>query len=327
MVDRLRVVVVGGTGYLGAVVGRKLAARHRVVVAARRRPTGSEHWARNLAGFEAADVTRPDGVRRVARIDADVFIYCVSLDHRASAASIDHAWEVNVAPVWHLLHRLSESGRRTRFVYLSTSQVYGPLSGTVDERSETDPRNHYALTHLLAETATSRYRAVPGIKIVNVRVSNGYGAPIFSDANCWWLVANDLCRSAMQEYEIRLTSDGTPLRDFIHVEDVAAGIEVLVEAPDAQLRHEVYNLGSGSTVSILELSRRIAEIHELKYGRRVPVRLVHGEAPVTTAPTMQESRFRFLSERVRELGYRPTITLDEGISMLFDYLEESGRPT
>ena len=91
------------------------------------------------------------------------------------------------------------------------------------------------------------------VKCINVRLSSGYGSPVFYGNNCWWLVINDLCKTAFTKNIIKLLSDGSPQRDFIHISDIALTVKKLLLAKKEMPR--VMNLCSGKTISMLEIAK------------------------------------------------------------------------
>ena len=88
--------------------------------------------------------------------------------------------------------------------------------------------NIYGLTHFLSEDICSYYNVNTETDCINVRLSNSYGSPVFMENNCWWLVINDLCKTAFSKDEIKLLSDGSPQRDFIQSSDICRAIEILI---------------------------------------------------------------------------------------------------
>ena len=131
-------------------------------------------------------------------------------------------------PTWNLLEHFTKNGLE-KFIYFSTIHVYGNLpKETITEDYQLQPLNTYGLTHLLSENICNYYNDKTETDCINVRLSNSYGSPVFKENNCWWLVINDLCKTAIENSEIRLQSDGSPQRDFIHGDDIAHACEKIL---------------------------------------------------------------------------------------------------
>jgi len=309
------VSVIGATGYLGSHISAGLAAAgHRVRAWGRRRPEGAAEWAGLFERLSTGDLEQNETVDAIVDEASDALVYCVSLDHRAAEQDPDRAWQVNVRPVWQLLDRLSQRGP-SRFVFLSTSQVYGTVEGRISEITPTQPRNHYALTHLMAEQVVQRYCDKQGSGI-SLRLSNGFGAPVFEDANCWWLVINDFCRTAVNDGEIRLMSAGLQQRDFIHVDDITAAVSLVVGLPGKRLDKPFYNVGSGRAVLILELAHRVADVCERLGGDRIPVLMPDGSRSVGFDMHVPTNTLSYSPEAFCKLGFEPAVSLDQGIRRL-----------
>ena len=71
-------------------------------------------------------------------------------------------------------------------------------------KQQINPINAYGLTHLLSENICNYYNAKRETDCINVRLSNSYGSPVFNENMCWWLVVNDLCKSAFLKNKIDL---------------------------------------------------------------------------------------------------------------------------
>ena len=108
-----------------------------------------------------------------------------------------------------------------RFIYFSTAHIYGaPLEGTITEKSLPSPVHPYAITHRAAEDyviAAAKQKRIQGTVL---RLSNSFGAPVSPHVNRWTLLANDLCRQAVEKGTITLRSNGCQYRDFICLTDV-----------------------------------------------------------------------------------------------------------
>ena len=319
------VSVIGATGYLGSHVSSHLAsAGFQVRAWGRRRPEGHQEWAKPFAAFETGDLTDDGTLDRVLADKSDAVVYCVSMDHHETESDLDRAWKVNVRPVWRLLDRLS--GRQSlRFVYLSTAQVYGLPKGVVDEQTAVNPRNHYALTHLMAELLVRRYNDIPRSICASLRVSNGFGAPVFQDANCWWLVINDFCRTAVKKGKIQLSSDGLQWRNFVHTDNIAAAVELLLSKSPGAVRSSIYNVGGSRSTTILELAHRVSAAYRSLTGRSVPVVMPDGSTSKGAGEPDAIAGFEYSTAAIEALGYRLAVDLNEGIERLLTHLMRGNR--
>ena len=162
--------------------------------------------------------------------DFDIIINLVSLDHHKSQLNPDLVSSINVLPTWNLLERFTKK-KLNKFIYFSTTQVYGDLSSeSITENKSMNPINYYGLTHSLSEIICNYFNSNSSTECINIRLSNGYGSPVLKNNNCWDLAINNFCKTAVENGKIIIKSDGTPMRDFIHLSDIEKAIEVIIES-------------------------------------------------------------------------------------------------
>ncbi|WP_113924637.1 NAD-dependent epimerase/dehydratase family protein [Cognataquiflexum aquatile] len=244
----------------------------------------------------------------------DLLIHLVSLDHRRSNGFPHAVSAENVTPVWSLLDIFSKKGLK-KFIYFSTTQVYGNIQNEIiSEHRNPKTNNAYALTHHVGEVICEYYNRNYSVDCHVVRLSNNYGAPILEKNNSWWLIVNDLCRMAFIHKELVLTSDGSPIRDFIHGWDVCYGVQLIIESSS---KHGIFNLCSGITLSIKEVAEKIKTVFYNRYGLELIISA--GEQ----RPHFEIRKFVLDNSLIRSLGFETKWSLEVGINELFDYLEQN----
>ncbi len=151
-----------------------------------------------------------------------------------------------------------------RFIYLSTFHIYGVDSGTITENTPPNPKNDYASTHLFAEYYLKQFNNLPSIIF---RLTNSYGSPKSIDSSKWYLVLNDLARSAFLDKKIVLKGNGKAVRDFIYMGDVCKVIEKSFKfKPNSTL-----NLSSNQTYSMLYLAKKVQSVFKKKYNKELEI--------------------------------------------------------
>jgi dTDP-glucose 4,6-dehydratase/UDP-glucose 4,6-dehydratase len=140
------------------------------------------------------------------------------------------------------------------------------------------------------------------IEAVIARFSNGFGAPAALSADCWSLAFPSFCRSAAQDGVVQLSSAGQQQRDFLTLSDMAAAIELLLDAPGASSGDTdvIYNVGGGRSLSMREAAAIVAQEYCELTGERIEVGLP-GDA--LSAP--REAAVEYCFDRIAALGYRP----------------------
>ena len=318
--NRRRALVLGASGYLGGHISQMLLQQDWEVFGWGTREI-HKHPLNCYPHFyyKAGDVAQ-DSVRQMMLCcEPDIVICCVALDQKRSEQDISLALMVNVDAVWHLVAQLDGVAQKpTRFIYLSTIQVYGNLSDIVLESYEPSPINAYGLTHLMAEFAVRSFSDSKFIKPMVVRLANGYGPPIDPKARCWSLVANDFCRSAVQEKRVQLLSDGTADRDFVFADDVARAV---VELARLDSQQNIFNIASGRTINLLELAFMVTNQYQERHGEKIPVVDSEGVEIYREENSSSRPSFSFDVGRIRMLGIDLNTSIEEGIQALFKSLE------
>lgn len=308
-----KILVIGAGGYLGAHLSLYLARQNYQVTAFCHHPRNDvQEWNSAMAQILYGDITSPETRQKLAKDAYDYVIYLISLNHFDSEQAPEPVCQTNVLPLWEMTTLMK--GKVKKFVYFSTQQVYGrPATDIISEDLIPQPVNHYGLTHLLCEDIIRYQNQQSATRFINVRLSNGYGAPVFQDNNCWWLVINDLCRSAAREKCIRLQSDGSPQRDFIHVQDIARAIALLLHTEEST---DTYNLSSGQSYTIGEIALFVQEIYQEITKKQIPVYLPEGKSLVTKP----QHRILVDNQRIKSLGFIPQNNIRTGILSIFNVL-------
>lgn len=312
-----KVLITGGNGYLGARLSLHLANEGYAVtpLCYPEKPL-DESWLNKMDMVLVGDVRDDRFLTEISENSYDVIIHLVSLDHNQSNGNPIFVSSVNISPVWSILDIFSKKGLK-KFVYFSTMQVYGTLtSEIVTEQKETATLNAYALTHNIGEMICNHYNRTSNTECRIVRLSNSYGAPIFNENNCWWLVVNDLCKNAYFDKQIVLQSDGTPQRDFIHGWDVCNAIKTIIESSSPIT---TFNVSSGKTLTIMDIALKIQEVYKSKYNNILPIKA----APLKE--NLKKEKFLIDNSQIRGIGFEPKWSLEQGITDLFNYFERDNE--
>ena len=310
------ILVIGGGGYLGARLCSHLAKKgYSVKIFDKSVPNENVNWHELMDEIVIGDVRNVDCIENLAQKHIDAVIQLVSLDHHKSEAPPGIISTVNVLPTWNLLEIFTKNGLK-KFINFSTQHVLGSLTkGLIKESYTPQPNSKYALTHFIREQIVNYYHYKTGTDCINVRISNGYGSPVFSGNNCWWLVVNNLCLNAYHEQHIKLHSDGSPVRDFIHVSDISQATERILE--DSTNNLNLYHIASGSTTTILNVAKLVQRVYQERYGKKIRV-VTKGAEP---SALDEIERMQIDTSRIKSIGYRAGTSLELGINEIFDYLE------
>jgi len=275
----MRVVVTGGAGYIGSVVTEALCDRGDQVVVFDSLVTGHRQAVDERATFVHGDL-RDGGLAAVlGGADAVVHMAAISLVGE-SVVEPDRYFQNNVVGGLALLDAARTAGVRS-VVFSSTAAVYGsPDRSPVDEGVPVHPTNPYGATKLAIEHALAAYTTY-GISSARLRYFNAAGASArFGEDHRpeSHLVPRLLAVAAGEDPEAVLfgadwpTRDGTAIRDYIHVLDLAdAHLRALDWCAGRRGETVAWNLGCGGGFSVIEVIRAVERVT----GRALRVR----EAP------------------------------------------------
>lgn len=283
-----------------------------------------QKWIEKMSSIVEGDAGDNSILSKIFDEKIDCIIHTVSLDHRVTGQDPDGTLRINVGILWKLLDICVSKGVG-KLIYLSTQQVYGRRGAgeIIHEDDPLNPANAYGLSHKYCEDLCSLYLREKGIDTICTRISNGFGAPVFAECNCWWLVINDFCKSALRKGEIKLLSDGSPQRDFIQINDICRAMELFANLPREKGKHDVYNLGSGKTFAILELAHYVSRACKGRYGKEFRVVLPGNEISNDASRFSDIPKFKYDIGRLNELGLQPKRDLDAGIHDVLDFLERN----
>jgi UDP-glucose 4-epimerase len=314
-----RILVVGASGYIGARLSYLLAKEnYAITTLCYPNVPDNKEWISLMHDVVIGDITKEKTIDKITDNYYDVVIYLVSLDHNDSNKKPAFVNSINVLPVWNLLEAFKTKNTLRKFIYFSTIHVYGKITNeAIKENYKTNPIAPYGLTHLLAENICNMYNISGKMNCINIRLSNSYGSPFFKENNCWWLVVNDLCRTAFNEHKIVLKSDGSPLRDFIHYRDIFKAIKTLIKS-DTKNLNNVFNLSSGKTLSIFELATKVKNVYEEKYKEEISIIFPKG-----AESRRIKERYTISNKALKNIGFKDNTSIEEGIDELFDYLEKN----
>jgi nucleoside-diphosphate-sugar epimerase len=221
--------------------------------------------------------------------------------HLAAMAGLAKSWtdfdlyeSCNVNATQRLLEALRGHGSLRRFIYASTSSVYGRY-GFGDEMLLPRPISPYGVTKLAAENLCRAHAEEFALPLVVLRYFSIYGPRQRPDMGYHRFIRALLCGEPITVY-----GDGLQVRGNTFIDDCVAATVAALEAPAG----EVYNVGGGETANVWEILDKLQSILGCRaVVRREPAR--PGDQRFTTADTARLTRF---------LGWRPRVSLDAGLA-------------
>jgi dTDP-glucose 4,6-dehydratase len=303
----MRVLVTGGAGFQGShLVARWIQAGHDVTILntfsemAELATTRSASDARVIWG----SVTDKEIVRKTAR-NQDVIVHLaarISVDE--SIADPESILEVNVMGTFNILESVRETG--ARLIYASTCEAYGYAPPPITEHSEFSPHSPYAASKAAADRLCYAYYKTYGIDVTIVRPCNIYGEGQKADQG--GAVIPTMVGRGLAGQPVSIHGDGSQRREYMHVSDLASAYDLLLGSTG--LSGEVFNVGSGETISI----RHIAEIVADQLGAQIEY---HDSRPG------EVQGFGLESSKAKKLGFSPKVRFEEGLPRYIEWRKKT----
>jgi dTDP-glucose 4,6-dehydratase len=258
----MKLLVTGGAGFIGSNFVRFMLENYpdyhvlnldKLTYAGNlENLSGLEHDSRHQ--FIQADICDPDAVGRILRKGVDAVVNFAAESH--VDRSILHSQEfirTNVVGTLNLVE-LSRKNKIGRFIQISTDEVYGSLgaSGLFTELSPIEPNSPYAASKASADLLVRSYCHTHGFPGIITRCSNNYGPYQFPEKLIPLLISNAIAGEPLPIY-----GDGMNVRDWIHVRDHCAAIDVVLhKGKDG----EVYNVGGRQELPNIYVAQLILKL-------------------------------------------------------------------
>ncbi len=275
----MRILVTGGAGYIGSVLSAFLLDNKFKVTILDNLSTGYERLIDPRAKFVLGDILNKNNLM-------DAMEGCDAVVHLAGKAVVSESIERaeyyylnNTQGTINVLDVMNER-KIKKFIFSSTCAVYGtPPTNTINEKCETNPINPYGDSKLRADSLISKYSKLHEHESYSFRFFNVSGSYISSTGKIFGeihepethLIPSIINSKIVTVYGSNFpTPDGTAIRDYVHVVDLANAIRkaILIKKPSG---HYIYNLGAGIGHSVLEV---IATVEKVT-GNSVKINFAH----------------------------------------------------
>jgi nucleoside-diphosphate-sugar epimerase len=312
-----RILITGGAGFIGSTLAERLADDNQVLLLDRffhgqavAFTSLSKHP--NVSMIEA-DILDSAKIEQVAS-EVNIVIHAAAIVGVGRVCSYPReTLETNFTGTSNILRAVDKSPHLERFVYFSTSEVFGVNSFRVHEDTPTaigpaaEARWSYAIAKLAGEHLVKAYHRQGGLPVVTVRPFNVFGPRRLGSHAILQFVL-----SSLMGEPIEVHGDGSQIRSWCFIEDFCDAIIEMLGRPEAV--GEDFNIGNPqNTLTILQLAQQVMEVT----GRSVPIKLIDSPFPdiEIRVPSLEKAR--------QVLDYRPKYELRKGLELTAEWYRKN----
>ncbi|MGG1678425.1 NAD-dependent epimerase/dehydratase family protein [Neobacillus sp. NRS-1170] len=302
----MSVLVTGGMGFLGTTLIRMLREQGEVVVSYDRRALENNDD-RNLNYIQGDLLDLPLLIETIRKFDVQGIIHTAAISHPYFSRDIPYQTVMTNAVGTTNVFEAARLNGVKRVVNFSSECAYGNNQnlGYINEDVPLNPTTPYGATKVFTEKLARVYSDLYGMEIPSLRPGWIYGPGQFMQCYMKTLLRNAIDGVPTVEDE------GNEYRfQYVHVTDVAAASIQSLTVPATNLRHGVYNITGGTQISYAEL---------VDYVNRLFPQAIIDIGPGTIDVLDQNAKFD-ITRAEEDLGYRPRIELNEGITTYAEWL-------
>lgn len=308
------IIIIGGAGYIGSILSKKLLVKNYKVIVIDKLIYGSGP-VENLKKDKNFKLIKKDISNISTQIkhllDADAVVYLSELVGDPAckikpieALKTNYLSLVSVATICKFLNI-------KRFIYTSSCSVYGAQKkNLLNEKSSIKPLSHYARIKILSEKALAEITD-DNFKPTSLRLGTVFGRSL---RNRFDLVVNTFCRAAKYDKKIVIHGNGKQIRPNIHVADVAEGIISVLEAPIKKVGGETFNLSCDkNNKSILNLAKKVKN----KFS----------DVEILKDDKLSDKRdYQVTSKKIfKKIGFKANKTIDYAVDEFLDLFEKKSK--
>jgi dTDP-glucose 4,6-dehydratase len=313
----MRVLITGGAGFIGSNFVRMVASGDfkeisSLQVLDKLTYAGVRENLKDISiipryHFSQGDICDPFIVAELLQeVDAVINFAAESHVDRSISGAADFV-QTNIVGVQVLLNAIQASGRKVRFLQVSTDEVYGSIEeGSWTEDWPLQPNSPYSASKASGELLARSYNKTYGTDVVITRCSNNYGTHHFPEKLIPLFITN-----LIEGKKVPVYGNGRNVRDWLHVDDHCRGIyQVLTNGRSG----EVYNIGGGRELTNLEITHAILKA------------MGADESSIEFVEDRKGHDFRYSVDWTkinRELGYEPQVRFEDGLRQTIQWYRDN----
>ena len=301
----MKYLVTGGAGFIGSNLVEALVKKGHSVRIIDNFSSGSLN---NIKNFKKKikilnhDISKSSSKLSKFFTKVDVVIHLAGIaDIVPSIQNPKRYYEVNVTGTLNILEAANKASVK-KFIYAASASCYGiPKKFPTRETENLNPQYPYALSKILGEKLVMHWAKVYNMPNISLRFFNVYG-PRSRTTGAYGAVFGVFLAQKLRKKPLTIVGNGQQTRDFIHVYDL---VDALIKISKSNIKHDVFNLGSGKEVSVNTIANIIG-------GKKIKIPKRPGEPDRSLAD---------ISKVKSKINWKPKITINSGVKMLLKEIE------
>ena len=249
----MTILITGASGFVGSYLSSRFINENKKLFLISRKNS----FFINNKKIILTNINNLNKLENLFKKKIDHVVHCASLNEKLTNKNKNLAYKTALKGTENLL-KLSVKYKIKKFFFFSVLQVYGKeIVGNIRSKKNLKLQNDYAISHFKAEELIKNYHKRFKLNVNILRLAYSFTNPISKKVKRTDLIPINFCISAVRNNIIKLTSDGSSRRDFIHLNDVFLKIKKLIQSKNNNMIY--YNCSSGNTFKVIEIAKFVQD--------------------------------------------------------------------
>ncbi len=290
-----KILITGATGFIGNYLIPELTKNYKIIGLSKNKIKSSKNFTSS-----SVDITKSD--LRVKNQFTDIIHMAAYSDVNYCNLNPTKCYELNVKATQKMLEIARK--KDSKFFFISSSHVYGnTIKQPISENSSCNPSTHYASSKRMSEILCETYSKTYGLDIQIARIFSVYG-PKSPESNLIFNIINQMINNSKI-----ILGNTSPKRDFIFISDVIAGLIKIINSKKKGF--EIYNLGSGKSISIENLVKNCFDLSNKK------LKIISSKEKSRKNEIMNIQAN--ISKMKKEFNWKTEISLKKGLEITYNH--------